>query len=43
MRGYHVNACAYHPVKLAALFHGCFEKIYPFEDGNGGVGVFDCI
>ncbi len=27
-----------HPVKLAALFHGKFERIHPFEDGNGRVG-----
>ena len=27
-----------HPIKLAADFHGRFEKIHPFEDGNGKVG-----
>ncbi|MCR4368805.1 MAG: Fic family protein [archaeon] len=29
-----------HPLRLAALFHGKFEKIHPFEDGNGRVGRF---
>ncbi len=27
-----------HPLKLAAEFHARFEKIHPFEDGNGRVG-----
>lgn len=27
-----------HPLQLASLFHGRFERIHPFEDGNGRTG-----
>ena len=37
---YNENREKLHPIKLAALFHGKFEQIHPFEDGNGRVGRF---
>ena len=27
-----------HPLQRASIFHGKFERIHPFEDGNGRVG-----
>lgn len=35
--GYHEHKDL-HPLQRAAIFHGKFEKIHPFEDGNGRVG-----
>ncbi len=37
---YDVSLKRTHPLKLAALFHGRFLRIHPFEDGNGRVGRF---
>ncbi|MEW5955226.1 MAG: Fic family protein [Candidatus Micrarchaeota archaeon] len=34
------NEGTLHPLQLAARFHGKFERIHPFEDGNGRVGRF---
>jgi Fic family protein len=34
------NKSRLHPLERAAIFHGRFEKIHPFEDGNGRVGRF---
>jgi len=35
---YHFSKDKIHPLKLAAEFHARFEKIHPFEDGNGRTG-----
>ena len=37
---YNENKERLHPLKLSALFHGKFEQIHPFEDGNGRTGRF---
>lgn len=37
---YKKNRGAMHPLQLAARFHGAFEAIHPFEDGNGRTGRF---
>lgn len=35
---YYENKKKYHPFIMACLFHGKFEEIHPFEDGNGRTG-----
>jgi len=40
IKWYNENKLKIHPIKLAAIFHGKFEQIHPFEDGNGRVGRF---
>lgn len=37
---YETNTGKIHPLEMATIFHGRFEKIHPFEDGNGRVGRF---
>ena len=38
VEAYNRNKGKEHPIRLAADFHARFEKIHPFEDGNGRVG-----
>jgi len=38
VKWYHENKEKEHPLRIAAEFHGRFERIHPFEDGNGRVG-----
>src|SRR3989344_3075621 len=40
IKWYDKNKDKIHPIKLVAIFHGKFEQIHPFEDGNGRVGRF---
>ncbi|HLD57093.1 MAG TPA: Fic family protein [archaeon] len=37
---YEENIEKMHPILVASIFHSKFEKIHPFEDGNGRVGRF---
>lgn len=38
IKWYEENDRKMHPLKLASEFHAKFERIHPFEDGNGRVG-----
>jgi len=38
IKWYHDNKGKIHPLKLATEFHARFERIHPFEDGNGRTG-----
>ena len=40
IKWYNTEKLKTHPLEIAALFHGKFERIHPFEDGNGRVGRF---
>ena len=35
---YDKNKLKTHPLKLISYFHATFERIHPFDDGNGRVG-----
>lgn len=35
---YHATKSKEHPIRVATDFHGKFERIHPFEDGNGRTG-----
>ena len=36
--GWYYENKGMHPLQRATIFHGKFEKIHPFDDGNGRVG-----
>ncbi len=38
IKKYHADKDAVHPLRLVAYFHSSFERIHPFEDGNGRAG-----
>ncbi len=40
IKWYTENIMSIHPLEMASIFHGKFEQIHPFADGNGRVGRF---
>ncbi len=40
IKWYNTEKLKTHPLEIASLFHGKFERIHPLEDGNGRVGRF---
>src|SRR3989344_7060236 len=40
IKWYTENIMSIHPLEMASIFHGKFEQIHPFSDGNGRVGRF---